>query len=70
MNNLLIVGLLIYLLGKVIETGILYLILSLTKEEVNVKNMTKLIKNMIKGQIQLTVLSAMIIAVIVKLSNL
>lgn len=60
MNNLLIVGLLIYSLGKVIETGILYLILSLTKEKV-------IIKNMIKGQIQLTVISAIIIAIILKL---
>ena len=63
MNNLLIVGLLIYSLGKVIETGILYLILSLTKEKV-------IIKNMIKGQIQLTVISAIIIAIILKLSVL
>lgn len=63
MNNLLIVGLLIYSLGKVIETGILYLVLSLTKEKVD-------IKNMIKGQIQLTVISAIIIAIILKLSVL
>lgn len=63
MNNLLIVGLLIYSLGKVIETGILYLILSLTKEKV-------IMKNMIKGQIQLTVISAIIIAIILKLSVL
>ena len=63
MNNLLIVGLLIYSLGKVIETGILYLILSLTKEKVDVKGM-------IKGQIQLTVISAIIIAIILKLSVL
>lgn len=63
MNSLLIVGLLIYSLGKVIETGILYLILSLTKEKV-------IIKNMIKGQIQLTVISAIIIAIILKLSVL
>ena len=52
MNNLLIVGLLIYSLGKVIE-----------KEKV-------IIKNMIKGQIQLTVISAIIIAIILKLSVL
>lgn len=63
MNNLLIVGLLIYLLGKVIETGIIYLILSRAKEKV-------IIKNMIKGQIQLTVISAIIIAIILKLSVL
>ena len=63
MNNLLIVGLLIYSLRKVIETGILYLILSLTKEKV-------IIKNIIKGQIQLTVISAIIIAIILKLSVL
>lgn len=63
MNNLLIVGLLIYSLGKVIETGILYLILSLKKEKV-------IIKNMINGQIQLTVISAIIIAIILKLSVL
>ena len=63
MNNLLIVGLLIYSLGKVIETGILYLTLSLTKKKVNVKEM-------IKGQIQLTVISAIIIAIILKLSVL
>lgn len=63
MNNLLIVGLLIYPLGKVIETGILYLVLSLTKGKVD-------IKNMIKGQIQLTVISAIIIAIILKLSVL
>ena len=63
MNNLLIVGLLIYSLGKVIETGIIYLILSQAKEKV-------IIKNMIKGQIQLTVISAIIIAIILKLSVL
>lgn len=63
MNNLLIVGLLMYSLGKVIETGILYLILSPKKEKV-------IIKNMIKGQIQLTVISAIIIAIILKLSVL
>lgn len=63
MNNLLIVGLLIYSLGKVIETGILYLVLSLTKEKVDTKNI-------IKGQIQLTVISAIIIAIILKLSVL
>lgn len=63
MNNLLIMGLLIYLLGKVIETGVLYLILNLEKEKVS-------IKGMIKGQIQITVTSAIIIAIILKLAVL
>lgn len=63
MNNLLIMGLLIYLLGKVIETGVLYLILNLEKEKVS-------IKGMIKGQIQITVISAIIIAIILKLAVL
>lgn len=61
MNNLLIMGLLIYLLGKVIETGVLYLILN--PEKVS-------IKGMIKGQIQITVISAIIIAIILKLAVL
>lgn len=63
MNNLLIMGLLIYLLGKVIETGVLYLILNPEKEKVS-------IKGMIKGQIQITVISAIIIAIILKLAVL
>lgn len=63
MNNLLIMGLLIYLLGKVVETGVLYLILNLEKEKVS-------IKGMIKGQIQITVISAIIIAIILKLAVL
>lgn len=63
MNNLLIMGLLIYLLGKVIETGVLYLILNLGKGKVS-------IKGMIKGQIQITVISAIMIAIILKLAVL
>lgn len=61
MNKMLAVGLLTYLLGKTIETAILYLFLR--KQEIN-------IKQIIKGQLSLSIISAPIIAIILKLINL
>lgn len=60
MNNLLVIGFLTYLLGKVIETGILSLVL-------NSKNQKFDIKGMIKGQIQLGVVTAILVVIILKL---
>lgn len=61
MNKMLAVGLLTYLLGKTIEIAILYLFLR--KQEIN-------IKQVIEGQLSLSIISAPIIAIILKLINL
>ena len=60
MHNLLFLSLLTYLLGKVIETGILSLVLTFKKQESDVKGM-------VKGQFQLGVISAVIVIIILKL---
>ena len=61
MNKMLAVGLLTYLLGKTTETAILYLFLR--KQEIN-------IKQIIEGQLSLSIISTPIIAIILKLINL